>query len=115
MCLDGVGRGFEMSDLPGAIHLVPQTPILDPMWVAIAMRRAQIGVLSAGRRIAVFDQIGRILDRACTHVDAYHRLSVDRFAKVDELVRPKLVRLNRLPGEIATARARHARADSILP
>src|SRR5438045_3770153 len=104
-----------MSDLPGAIHLVAQTPIFDGVRFGVPMRRAQVSVVRAFGRIAIFDEIGGLLNRACTQVDAEHRFCVNRLAKVYKLIRAKLVALDGLPGQFAPLWTLLARADTIFP
>src|SRR5689334_15641083 len=92
-----------MPNLPGAIHLVPQTPIFHTMRILIAVRGPQIGIFGPDRRITVFDKICRILNGSRSQVGAEHWLCPDGFAELNEFIGPELIRLNGMPGEIAAA------------
>ena len=106
---------FQVPNLPGTIHLVTNAPVFDVVRVAVAVRSPQVSILCAYRRIAIFDQIGGILNRRRSHVHCQHRLGINRFAELDELIRAKLVGLNRVPRKVTAARALVFRTNAVFP
>ena len=104
-----------MADLPRAVHLVADAPVLDVVWRGIAVLAAQVGPVGARRRVAVVDEVAGGLDGASAHVDAEHGRSVDGLAEAHELVGAELVGLQRLPGELTAARALLLGADAVEP
>jgi hypothetical protein len=106
---------FEVPHLPGTVHLVADAPVLDIVRRGVTVFGAQVGIVGAGGCVAIIDQVARGLDRAGAHVDAQHRRGVDGFAEAHEFVGAKLVGLQRLPGQLAAARAQLLRADAVEP
>src|SRR5262249_31461844 len=104
-----------MADLPWPVHLVADAPILHCVRLAVAMLHPHIRVECAGRRVAILDQRGSLVDRAGAEVDTKHGLDVHGPAVVDELVGAELVGLDRLPSQLAAVRALFAWSDAIAP
>jgi hypothetical protein len=79
--------------LPGAVHLVAQTPELDRVRLVIAMFTPEVGVVAARRVVAIFDEIARCVAIACAEVDGKHGLDGGGATPIDELVGAERVRL----------------------
>jgi len=104
-----------MPDLPGAVHLVADAPVLDAVRLTVAVGGPQVGVLRPKGGVAIFDQVGGLLDGARPHVDGQHWLRVDQPGEFHELIGAELVGLDRLPGQVAAARALILRPDAVQP
>ncbi len=107
--------GGLVADLPGAVHLVAQTPVSDPERLRAAVGLTQIAPEAAGRSIDVFDEIARFVEAARSEVDRQHHLRADGLAPLRELVHADRVRFRSVPGEVEPGRAPIARADAVLP
>ena len=104
-----------MADLPGAVHLVAEAPVFHNVRLPAPVGDAHVGVLRAGRRVAVFDEVGGVLNAAGAHVDGQHGFASDVAAEVDEFVGAEPVAFNGLPCQVAPRRPLLARADAVLP
>ena len=107
--------GFEMPDLPRTIHLVAEAPVFDAVGIAVTVGDAHIGILRPGGRVAVLDEVRRVLNRRGAHVDAHHRLGLDLLGEFHELVGAKLIGFDRLPSEIAAVRTLIFGTNAIFP
>ena len=107
-------RGL-VADLPRAVHLVAEAPMLDAERFGAAVRLAQVAPIAAGRAVDVFDEVARLVEAARAEIDGEHHLRADRRAPVGEFVDADGVQLGGVPGEVEAGRALVARADAVFP
>ena len=88
--LAGIFLGFQVADLPGAVHLVAQAPVFHLVGLGIAVADAQVGVIGAGRGVAVFHPGAGFVQRAGAQVDAQHGRRAQLAAVFDEFIGAKL-------------------------
>ena len=106
---------LELPDLPGAVHLVAEAPVLDAVRLLVAVGAPQVAPAGAARKVAVLDVGQRGLDAARAEVHAEQRLRADQPAPVDELVGPELVGFERVPCAIHDRRTLGLRAHAVEP
>ena len=82
-----------MTDLPGAIHLVAETPEADTVGLLATVASAQIAPMRAARMVAIFEQAARRVDAARAEIDGEHQLGPDERAPAGELVGAEGVRV----------------------
>jgi len=104
-----------VPDLPGAVHLVAQAPVLHAVPFPLAVRGAQVAVVRAGGEVHVLHEVGGVLDAAGAEVHGPHRFRAEFAGEVHELVRSELVRFGGAPREGAAAGPLGFRADAVLP
>jgi hypothetical protein len=104
-----------VSDLPWTAHLVAHTPELHAVRFRVAVGSPQIAPLRSSGYVAIFHQRGRILRGSRTEVQPQQWLCPDKSRPRDELIRPKLVCLQRVPRAIEHGRTLVLRAHAIQP
>ncbi len=107
--------GGLVADLPRAVHLVAEAPVLDAEGFGATVGLAQVAPVAAGRAVDVFDEVARFVEAARAEIDGEHHLRADRRAPVGEFVHADGVRFGGVPGEVEPGRALVARADAVLP
>ena len=127
---DGVGplhefRGFEgelaivvgaaMAHLPGAIHLVTESPHFDLPGIAPAVLAAQARHGGVFRGIAIFHPLLGLRPGAGAEVGADVGLGADRLHVVEELVSAEAVGFDGAPRHFEARRALVARAYAVAP
>ncbi len=111
----GVVFGVLVTDLPGTVELVAESPILHrPRFVA-AVLAAQIGERGVARFVGVLDPLARFVDGAEAGVDAQVRLGADLFAVAEELVGAEAVRFDVAPGVVGADGAAGFGTDAVAP
>ena len=107
--------GGAGADLPGAVHLVAQTPVLDVVRLWVAVGAAQVGPVRIPGAVAILDPGLRLVHAARAHVDADVRLGAEDATVLHEFVGPEAVRLLAAPGELDAARPLLFRSDAVGP
>ena len=107
-------RGL-VADLPGPVHLVAETPMLDAERLGATVGLAQIAPIAARRAVDVFDEIARLIEPARAEVDGEHHFGSDLCAPGGEFVQADGVGFRGVPGEIEPRRPLLARTDAVLP
>jgi len=107
--------GGLVADLPGAVHLVPQTPQVDVERCGAAVLLAQVAPIAAQRPVDIFDEIARLIQTARAQVDRQHHLGADGIAPVAEFMHADGVAVRRVPGKVQPGWPLVARTDAILP
>ena len=107
--------GSLVADLPGTVHLVAQTPELDPQRVLRAVFDPQVGPVAAALVVGVLDDVAGRVRAAGAEVHRVHDGGVRRLRPVAELMQANLVGLGGEPGQVQALRPLVPRADGILP
>ena len=114
--------GSESPDLSSVLLrrvkyqvLVTDLPVLDAVWLGVAVYGAHRGQLGRWRRVAVLHPIKRIPPASGRHVDLQDRFRTDGLAEAKELVGTEMVRVISTPEYIARPPALIARADPVPP
>src|SRR5580700_4409861 len=104
-----------MADLPGAVHLVAQTPALDLVGFGDSILAPQFAPARALVQIAVFHQGSRLLRGSRAQIQTQQRFCPRQTAPGEKLVRSKLVRVHRIPRFVQYRRTICSRADAVEP
>ena len=104
-----------MADLPGAIHLVAETPKVNIVGIGSAMLHSKIAVISTGRQIAVFHKVSGGICTSSPQIDRHHRFCSHLTAPAHKLIQSELIGFDRTPGEFWTARTGLLGAYGVLP
>src|SRR5205814_4573275 len=94
----------HVSDLPRTIHFVSQTPAPDFVGFGNTVAATQLVPARAFFHIAILDESGSLLRSSGSEIQAHQRLGAHCFAPRHELVRAKLICVNRVPRLIEHAR-----------
>ena len=107
--------GRLVADLPGAVHLVAETPEAAVPRFRASVLGPEVRPVAAAGVVDVFDEGPRLVEAAGTEIDRQHHLGAGLFGPVGEFVNADLVRLRGAPGKIEPPRAVLLWADAILP
>ena len=115
VCYAAIFIGGLVTHLPGAVHLVAQTPQLYAVRLLPAVADAQVAQVRAGGMVAVLNYVARLIHAARAKVDRHHDLGVRHLSPVAELVYAHLIWLGRGPCQIKALGTLIARAYAVLP
>ena len=104
-----------MTNLPIAVHLVAQAPILYSMGLLIAVLDTQITPISTGGMVTVINQIQSSFDASGTQVDGHHRLSTGTTAPGNEFVHTHGVGFQGSPCQVKALGTVFYGTNTILP
>src|SRR3984957_16164009 len=116
------GRGLysvfvrsHVTNLPGTIHFVSQTPVLHVVGIGDAVLATKFAPASSLLYVAVLHQRGRLLGRPRAQIQAHQRFGPNQAAPGHELVRTELIRVQSVPGLVQHMGAIGLGSDSIEP
>ena len=112
---DSVFAGWHVADLPRAVHLITDAPVLHVVRLIVSVRAAQFAPFGSAGHIAVFDQGGRIFRRRRAKVEPEERFGAHGACPRDEFVGAELVGLQRVPCTVEDGGPVLFRAHSIEP
>ena len=104
-----------VADLPGAVHLVAETPEAAVPRFRAPVLGPEVGPVAAARVVDVFDEVARLVEAARAEIDREHHLGAGLFGPVGEFVDADQVRLRGAPGKVEPPRAAFLRADAVFP
>ena len=104
-----------MPDLPRPVHLVAQAPVLHLIWFRYAILPPQLAPLRPLLDVAIFHQRRRLLRRPRAQIQSHQRLRPRQLAPRHELVRAKLIRIQRIPRLVQHHRPVLLRPDAVEP
>ena len=104
-----------VADLPWAVHLVAEAPVLDAERRGMAVLLAKIAPVAARRPVHVFDKVARLVETARTEVDCEHHLGAGGAAPLREFMHADRIGLGRVPREIEPCGALFARPHAVFP
>src|SRR5579864_5944280 len=107
--------GASGADLPGAVHLVAEAPVLHTVGLRMPVPAPEVGPVRVPRAVAVFDPRLGLVHRAGPHVDHDERLRTELAAVRDELVGAEAVGLLAVPGKLHAPGAVRRRPDAVRP
>ena len=103
------------AHLPGAVHLVAETPDFDVEGVLLPVGDTQIREFAAAAVVGILYNVSRLLGPACAEVDGIHHLSAGPVRPAGKLMEADFVGLGSKPGKVKALRpARHG-ADAVFP
>ena len=104
-----------MADLPRSVHFVTHAPIFDVVRLFVTVFDSEVAPCRSARKIAIFDHISRVLNRARSHVYGSHDISARFFCPVNEIIDSDLICFDGVPGAVKANGSAFTRADSVLP
>src|SRR5262249_20833064 len=107
--------GGHVADLPPAIHLVSEAPVLDVVRRLETVLAPEVAPASSFLYIAVFDERRRALGCTGSKIHRQERIDAGEPAPADELVRPELVRFDRVPCPFEDLGSFLLRPDAVQP
>ena len=105
----------HVTRLPRTVHLVAETPGLDLIRIATAVRDTFVRPVGACGQVTVLDECGGFGSAPRTEIDRHHRLRAELFRPLHKLIGADLIGLDALPGVVGTHRALIARSDTVCP
>ena len=105
----------HLTDLPAAVHLVAQTPVLHVVGLSVAVLAPQLAPLRAPVDIAVLHQRRRVLRGSGAQIQSHQRQRAHLLAPRHVFVRAELIRVDGIPCLVEHARAILLRADAVEP
>src|SRR5690606_9712970 len=104
--------GGLVAHLPGAVHLVAETPRADGVRILVPVRDPAVGQRRGpGTEVAVLEQVDGGADASRPEVDRHDRVDVELAGPSAELVDADGVGFDRAPSQVEAARTLVERAD----
>src|SRR5689334_24256008 len=104
-----------MADLPGAVHLIAEAPMLHFVRLSSAILSPEFAPTRAFVHVAVFNELSRLLRGAGTEIHGEERLRGGQAAPREKFIRAKLIGINRVPGFVENGGSISSGADAIQP
>ncbi len=107
--------GRLVAELPRAVHLVAEAPVLHAVGRRVAVLAPLVGPPRRLRLVRVLDPVARLVHGAQAEVDRDVGRGADLGRVLQELVGAEAVRLDGVPRQVEPRRPQVLRADAVLP
>ncbi len=113
--LEAVFGGRHVADLPGTVHFITETPVLNAVRFGDAVLAAQIAPMRSFFHVAVFNQGSGLFRGSRAKIQTYQRRSAHRATPGNKFVGAELIGLDGVPGLFQHTGTIFSRSHTIQP